>query len=68
MFRAPDHGYDRAVPGSYRLIPTTEMRDQLRRDYERMSAMIFGEIPKFEDVMGSIAELEKFVNSAVRSE
>ncbi|MEH7872355.1 MULTISPECIES: nucleotidyl transferase AbiEii/AbiGii toxin family protein [Rhizobium] len=63
MFRAPDHRYDRAVPGSYRLQPTPEMRDKLSRDYERMSAMIFGEIPKFEDVMTSIAELEAFVNS-----
>jgi hypothetical protein len=63
MFRAPDHRYDRAVPGGYRLVPTPEMRDRLSRDYERMSAMIFGEIPKFEDVMTSIAELEEFVNS-----
>jgi hypothetical protein len=67
MFRAPDHRYDRAVPGSYRLMPTYEMLDKLRRDYGRMSAMIFDEIPKFEDVMSSIAELEKFVNSAARS-
>lgn len=44
MFRAPDHRYDRAVPGSYRLIPTPDMRDKLERDYDRMSSMIFGEV------------------------
>lgn len=45
MFRAPDHRYDRAVPGSYRLAPTEEMRKKLEADYERMSAMIFGTSP-----------------------
>jgi hypothetical protein len=44
MFRAPDHRYDRAVPESYRLIPTPQMHDKLSRDYSRMSAMVFGEI------------------------
>lgn len=62
MFRAPDHRYDRAVPGSYRLVPTSEMFGKLARDYDRMSEMIFGDIPKFEDVMTSIRELETFVN------
>lgn len=62
MFRSPDHRYDRATPGTYRLMPTAQMRDKLARDYDRMSAMIFGTIPKFEDVMKSIGELERFLN------
>lgn len=60
MFRAPDHRYDRAVPGSFRLVPTPEMREKLRADYARMSAMIFGTPPEFEMVMTSIQELERF--------
>lgn len=40
MFRAPDHRYDRAVPGSYRLVPTEDMLRKLAADYDRMSAMI----------------------------
>ena len=62
MFRAPDHRYDRAVPGSYRLAPTTEMRKKLAADYDRMSAMIFGTSPNFEEVMRSVDELEKYLN------
>jgi len=62
MFRAPDHKYDRAVPGTYRLVPTEEMLRKLAADYERMSAMIFGAPPKFKDVMASIEELERYVN------
>ncbi|WP_223565222.1 nucleotidyl transferase AbiEii/AbiGii toxin family protein [Agrobacterium tumefaciens] len=63
MFRAPDHRYDRAVPGSFRLVPTPEMRKKLASDYERMSAMIFGTPPEFRSVMVSIEELESFLNS-----
>ncbi|MGQ8630239.1 nucleotidyl transferase AbiEii/AbiGii toxin family protein [Agrobacterium sp. DKPNP3] len=63
MFRAPDHRYDRAVPGSFRLVPTPEMRKKLASDYERMSAMIFGTPPEFGSVMASIEELESFLNS-----
>lgn len=62
MFRAPDHRYDRAVPGSYRLTPSAPMREKLSRDYDRMSAMIFGEVPRFDEVMKSIDELEAFLN------
>lgn len=63
MFRAPDHRYDRAVPGSFRLVPTPEMRKKLEADYERMSAMIFGTPPEFGSVMTSIQELEAHLNS-----
>ena len=45
MFRAPDHGYERAEPGSYRLMPTEEMRKKLEVDYGRMSAMIIWHAP-----------------------
>jgi hypothetical protein len=63
MFRAPDHRYDRAVPGTYRLVPTAEMRAKLAVDYERMSAMIFGEPPAFADVMASIEAIERYLNA-----
>jgi hypothetical protein len=62
MFHSPDHRYDRAVPGSYRLIPTEEMLKKLAADYARMTAMIFGKPPDFDGVMKSISELESFLN------
>ena len=62
MFRAPDHRYDRAVPGNYRLVPSHDMRAKLAADYARMSAMIFGTPPAFADVMASIKALEKHLN------
>jgi hypothetical protein len=45
MFRAPDHRYDRAVAGTFRLVPTGEMSKKLAADYARMSGMIFGTPP-----------------------
>lgn len=63
MFRAPDHRYDRAIPGSYQLVPTTAMRTKLAADYERMSAMIFGTPPNFDEVMASISELQHYLNN-----
>jgi hypothetical protein len=62
MFRAPDHRYDRAVPGSFRLVPTADMRKKLAADYERMSAMIFATPPEFEAVMTRVKDLERFLN------
>lgn len=62
MFRAPDHRYDRAIPGSFRLVPTADMRKKLAADYERMSAMIFATPPDFEAVVTSIEDLERYLN------
>ncbi len=64
MFRAPDHRYDRAVPGSYRLVPTEDMRAKLATDYQRMSSMIFGTPPAFAEVMASIEAIEQYLNVA----
>ena len=63
MFRAPDHRYDRAIPGSFRLVPTEGMQQKLAADYRKMSAMIFGQAPRFDTVMQSISQLEEFLNS-----
>lgn len=62
MFRAPDHHYELAKPGTYRLMPTERMMRTLAKDYENMRGMIFGAPPTFEQVMKSISELEHFVN------
>jgi hypothetical protein len=37
----------------------------LRRDYERMAAMIFGPVPGFDTVIRSIESLEAAANDAI---
>ena len=63
FFNRPDFHLERARPGRFALSPSPGMLDALRRDYDRMSAMIFGPIPSLGDVIASIATLEERVNA-----
>jgi len=56
-------GLDTARRGSFRLRPTEPMLDPLRRDYEAMAAMIFGEVPSFETVLESVERAEERLNT-----
>ena len=51
-----------AVPGTFALVAVDGMLDRLGRDYRSMSGMIFGAVPAFDDVMASIAGLERTLN------
>jgi hypothetical protein len=64
FFNRPPFNLDAATPGSFALTPVDKMRDALRRDYEAMSGMIIGRAPAFEDVIASIASLEKRLNES----
>jgi hypothetical protein len=55
---------DTAVPGSFTLTPPRAMRDLLRTDYQAMAIMIFGDVPNFDVVLASIADLEAAVNAS----
>lgn len=63
FFNSPDLDLAHAVPGTFAIAPIEAMRDALRRDYEAMAGMIFGEVPALDDVMATIADLEKRVNA-----
>jgi hypothetical protein len=54
--------YDEAVPGSIRLIPPTYRLGALKKDYESMVEMLFGEYPTFDEMISTIADLEKEIN------
>ena len=55
--------YSEAVPGSLKLLPPDFRFGDLAIDYDSMKDMLYGEIPSFETVMITIAELEKEINS-----
>jgi hypothetical protein len=55
--------YALATPGTFRLAPAEERLAALRQDYRNMEVMIFGEPPRFEQIMGALVELEKELNS-----
>ena len=64
FFGSPDLGLDMACRGAFTLAPTENMLDDLAADYNRMGGMIIGEIPRFEEVIESIRELEAHLNGA----
>lgn len=62
FFGSADLGLERAVPGRFTLTPSAAMKDALARDYEAMAAMIFGDIPRLDEVLENTRRLEQIVN------
>lgn len=54
--------YEKAVPGTVKLVPPDYRLAALRNDYDNMSEMMFGEYPTFDELMIYIAELEVEIN------
>lgn len=63
FFDRQDFDLASARPGSFAIAPVDDMIDALRRDYSNTTAMIFGAPPLFEDILGSIRELEAILNA-----
>ncbi|MCL1826146.1 MAG: nucleotidyl transferase AbiEii/AbiGii toxin family protein [Betaproteobacteria bacterium] len=62
FFNSTDLDLVHAHPGSFKIAPSPPMENALRSDYRAMQGMIFGETPKFEDILDSVWHLEKFIN------
>lgn len=62
FFNRPDYNLATAERPTFALAPIDGMIDALRRDYQAMSAMIFGKSPDFDAVLKSAAELEARLN------
>ena len=63
FFRAAWANYDEARPGSLHLVPHAELHAGLQHDYERMREMFFDEPPPFDQIIGTVKELEEQINS-----
>ncbi len=53
---------EEAVPGNVRLVPQKTIQDDLKRDYEAMQGMMFGDAPEFEWIIDQLAGLEAAIN------
>ena len=56
--------YGLAKPGTFRLVPPSERLPALRRDYQAMRDMYLEEPTSFDDILMTLAELEKRINRA----
>jgi predicted nucleotidyltransferase component of viral defense system len=64
MFFNRNHtGLDLAKRENFRLSPLSGMIGLLRKDYEAMQTMIFGDVPKFETILESVAHVQEQLNS-----
>jgi hypothetical protein len=63
FFNSTDLDLKSAHPGSFTLVPTSEMSNILKRDYQAMAGMIFGDIPNFSTVINTVRQLEEEINS-----
>ena len=55
--------YDEAHIGTLKLMPAEHSIDRIASDYEKMKSMIYGDIPKFDDLLNAIGQLEVDINS-----
>ncbi len=62
FFNRPDFDLSSAKPGTFALLPTPAMRKGLEEDYSRMSGMIFGATPSFDEITASVGRLERTLN------
>lgn len=65
FFRQPSTHYEECLEGNMQLIPGDNKKSILAHDYEKMRDMFFGDIPKFDDILESLEELEKIINAKV---
>ncbi|MDB4890691.1 MAG: hypothetical protein JWL61_2546 [Gemmatimonadetes bacterium] len=62
FFDRPDYDLASARSGSYALAPVSGMIDALNRDYAAMVPMIFGDAPRFTEIVESIRSIDAIVN------
>ena len=55
--------YDLAKRGTIKLIPEQYRIDELKKDYNTMQDMLFGDKPSFDVIMDSLRKLEEKINS-----
>jgi hypothetical protein len=66
FFNSPALGLDHAEPGGFSLVPADAMIADLRRDYDAMAGMVFGDVPPFDDVLAAVVALERELNGTSR--
>jgi len=58
--------YDLAVPGTFRLVPPDYRIGELKKDYDAMQVMIYGQVPDFSEILEILSDLEWQINHLSR--
>jgi hypothetical protein len=62
-FRAGWAKYEDAKPGTLKLMPGERLESVMKRDYEQMQEMFFGESPAWKDILAAIKKFETTFNT-----
>lgn len=62
FYYAKNASYETASIGSLKLVPDKEAIKDLSVDYDHMKVMIYGLKPSFDEIMGTISQLEDEIN------
>lgn len=54
--------YPDAKPGTFRLLPPPHFLADLKKDYQEMKNMIYGEYPGFETILAELIKLQEEIN------
>jgi hypothetical protein len=68
FYRCPWARYEDAKPGSLRLLPPEHHAVELRKDYGSMQAMLFGQVPTFDEILAGLDGLEKSINALTKAQ
>jgi hypothetical protein len=63
-FRSGWACYDKASPGTLKLIPGEEVLSKMADDYKAMEVMFFDVPPSWEDILGTLKEFEEEFNKS----
>lgn len=62
FFFSADYDLEHAVPGTLAIVPTSEMKPVLQRDFQAMAGMIFGKVPSFDSILAILSRLNEQLN------
>ena len=63
-FRVGWARYEDAKRGTLKLMPGARLEGMMKRDYEQMQEMIFGDAPPWKDLLGAIKKFETAFNAS----
>jgi hypothetical protein len=63
FYRSPKAQYEKAIPGSFKLIPDAALLPLVNDDYNKTKEMIFGTPPTFESIVQTLKTLEDEINA-----
>ena len=62
VFRQAWKKFDEAVPGTTRIVPQSELRAEIEKDYSAMPGIILGETPSFDWIFNCLKKIETAIN------